>query len=247
MSHSELTSMVLVAGPAWSGLGYGLVNIADITASGTVTGGFLQINQAADDNGLEVNGYDDRSGKYIKAYIHSNGSARVDTNHTAVFFSPAIGLLDDAHMRWGGSNPNYRAQYVSATNQFLFDATPTAGGARVEIFTVYDDTFKLSLPVGLNITSDDAPITMGAGAYVTISVASATGDLEITNTGGDIYFGGGAVGFVELSADPTDPAEGKSVMWQSDGTGAGDDGDIMMKIRAGGATKTTTLIDFSAV
>jgi hypothetical protein len=50
----------------------------------------------------------------------------------------------------------------------------------------------------------------------------------------------------EKSADPADPAEGKSIIWQSDGTGAGDDGDIMIKITAGATTKTVTLVDFSA-
>lgn len=51
----------------------------------------------------------------------------------------------------------------------------------------------------------------------------------------------------ELSADPSDPAEGNYVIWMSDGTGTGDDGDILIKITAGGVTKTTTLVDFSAV
>jgi len=51
----------------------------------------------------------------------------------------------------------------------------------------------------------------------------------------------------ELSSDPADPPEGQNVTWQSDGTGSGDDGDIMMKITAGGVTKTTTLVDFSAL
>ena len=51
----------------------------------------------------------------------------------------------------------------------------------------------------------------------------------------------------ERNSDPDDPDEGESVMWQSDGTGSGDDGDIMFKITAGGSTKTTTLIDFSAI
>lgn len=50
----------------------------------------------------------------------------------------------------------------------------------------------------------------------------------------------------EASADPANPAEGTNVTWQSDGTGSGDDGDIMMKITAGGVTKTVTLVDFSA-
>ena len=51
---------------------------------------------------------------------------------------------------------------------------------------------------------------------------------------------------VELSADPPNPPEGDTVIWQSDGTGSGDDGDIMMKITSGGSTKTVTLVDFSA-
>jgi hypothetical protein len=55
------------------------------------------------------------------------------------------------------------------------------------------------------------------------------------------------VGYAERSTDPADPPEGQSVQWQSDGTGSGDDGDIMMKITAGGVTKTTTLVDFSAI
>tara|TARA_R100000808_G_scaffold13906_2_gene33331 strand:- start:20255 stop:20572 length:318 start_codon:yes stop_codon:yes gene_type:complete len=55
------------------------------------------------------------------------------------------------------------------------------------------------------------------------------------------------LGLLEKSADPSNPAEGEATIWMSDGTGAGDDGDIMIKITAGGSTKTATLIDFSAV
>jgi|TARA_R110000824_G_scaffold148446_1_gene318205 hypothetical protein len=51
--------------------------------------------------------------------------------------------------------------------------------------------------------------------------------------------------FHEKNADPANPGEGKSVIWQSNGSGSGDDGDIMIKITAGGVTKTKTIIDFS--
>ena len=51
----------------------------------------------------------------------------------------------------------------------------------------------------------------------------------------------------ETSADPDDPTEGNYVIWMSDGTGSGDDGDIMIKITAGGTTKTATLVDFSTL
>lgn len=52
---------------------------------------------------------------------------------------------------------------------------------------------------------------------------------------------------LERSTDPPAPAEGQAVMWMSDGTGTGDDGDILVQIKAGGVTKTTTLVDFSAI
>jgi len=50
----------------------------------------------------------------------------------------------------------------------------------------------------------------------------------------------------ERSYDPDNPSEGQSVLWMSDGTGTGDDGDVLIKITAGGVTKTVTLVDFSA-
>ena len=57
------------------------------------------------------------------------------------------------------------------------------------------------------------------------------------------------VNLLEQDADPDDPDGGKAVLWMSDGTAAGDAGDIMMKISSpagsGAVTKTVTLIDFS--
>lgn len=67
-----------------------------------------------------------------------------------------------------------------------------------------------------------------------------------TNTPASELHVNGALTLTEKSSDPSDPAEGNSVLWMSDGTGSGDDGDIMMKITAGGVTKTITLVDFSA-
>jgi predicted RecA/RadA family phage recombinase len=51
-----------------------------------------------------------------------------------------------------------------------------------------------------------------------------------------------------LSSDPEDPDPGDSVIWLSDGTESGDDGDVLLKITdTGGTTKTTTLADFSSL
>ena len=56
-----------------------------------------------------------------------------------------------------------------------------------------------------------------------------------------------ALALKEKSSNPPNPAEAQNpYIWMSDGTDSGDDGDIMIKITAGGVTKTVTLVDFSA-
>jgi hypothetical protein len=55
----------------------------------------------------------------------------------------------------------------------------------------------------------------------------------------------GGLGLRALSSDPADPDDGGSVMWLSDGTDSGDDGDLMVKITNGSVTKTITLVDWS--
>lgn len=50
----------------------------------------------------------------------------------------------------------------------------------------------------------------------------------------------------ERSADPDAPNEGEFVIWMSDGTGKGSDGDVLIASTAGGTTKYSTLFDHSA-
>ena len=50
----------------------------------------------------------------------------------------------------------------------------------------------------------------------------------------------------ERSSDPPDPPEGETVIWMSDGTGTGDDGDVIIKGKAGGTVKYATLFDHSS-
>ena len=57
---------------------------------------------------------------------------------------------------------------------------------------------------------------------------------------------GMALKLIERGADPTEPAEGDCIIWMSDGTGKGDDGDVMIASQAGGVTKYSTLFDHSA-
>ena len=49
-----------------------------------------------------------------------------------------------------------------------------------------------------------------------------------------------------LSADPANPAEGSAVLWVSDGTATGSDGDVMIKISAGlTAASYTNAVNYS--
>lgn len=50
---------------------------------------------------------------------------------------------------------------------------------------------------------------------------------------------------LERSSDPDVPAEGQCVIWMSNGSGKGDDGDIMWASKAGGTTNYGTLGDHS--
>ena len=57
---------------------------------------------------------------------------------------------------------------------------------------------------------------------------------------------GGILQINERSSDPSEPGEGESVIWLSDGTGYGDDGDVCVASKAAGTTKKAILFDASA-
>jgi hypothetical protein len=78
-----------------------------------------------------------------------------------------------------------------------------------------------------------------SGGNVKVGVGGVSSPAGVLDINGEVMLR-------EKSADPSNPAEGSFAMWMSDGTGSGDDGDIMLKITAGGTTKTVTLVDFSA-
>jgi len=94
-------------------------------------------------------------------------------------------------------------------------------------------------------TSDG--VTVSSHGTIQLKPVESTANMAELDASGHLTINGGALVFKEKSADPDDPAEGYAALWMSDGTGAGDDGDIMMKITGGGTTKTATLVDFSGV
>jgi hypothetical protein len=56
---------------------------------------------------------------------------------------------------------------------------------------------------------------------------------------------GNLLQLLERSSNPDEPDEGGAVLWISDGTGYGDDGDFMIVGKAGGVARYGTLWDFS--
>ena len=71
---------------------------------------------------------------------------------------------------------------------------------------------------------------------ITTTTQTISGGLEIDSV----------LSILERSSDPTQPSEGQTVIWMSDGTGKGDDGDVMIASTAGGTTNYGTLFDHSA-
>jgi hypothetical protein len=51
----------------------------------------------------------------------------------------------------------------------------------------------------------------------------------------------GAITITELSSDPSDPAEGEAVFWKGDGTGTGDDGDLLYMEQSAATVATGSL------
>jgi hypothetical protein len=60
------------------------------------------------------------------------------------------------------------------------------------------------------------------------------------------FIGEGFFGGLERSSDPDAPAEGKYVVWLSNGVGKGDDGDLCYAATVGGVTQWIVIGDYSA-
>ena len=111
-------------------------------------------------------------------------------------------------------------------------------GALGELTYVSDDkTLRIhdaSTAGGIKVITEGTGTTNVSNNTVIAGTLGVTGDTTLTS-----------ILLTEKSADPANPAEGSSVIWQSDGTGFGSDGDILVKITAGESTKAFTLVRFT--
>lgn len=91
-------------------------------------------------------------------------------------------------------------------------------------------------PTGDCTVSNDA--TVGGGGTLTLS-----GNLVVTGVITVPLITDSSFTIAQI-AEPDDPPDEEAVIWCSNGSGAGDVGDIMIKIQHGGVVKSKTLIDF---
>ena len=133
--------------------------------------------------------------------------------------------------------------YVTDDKTLRIHDGSTAGG--IKAITEGTGTTNISNDIAVN--TNKMTVASATGNTVIAGTLDVTGNTTVTGTldvtGNTTVT---AILLTEKSADPDDPAEGKTVIWQSDGTGSGDDGDIMLKITAASSTKTITLVDYSA-
>ena len=196
------------------------------------------------------------------ARIYSDMSWGWSTGYTS---SPTTAIWEDADntiAQRNGVNPQEFRLYNTYTDASNYERGFMRWNSNVlEIGTEVDgtgtsrDTNILSSN-NLFLRAGNRIITINNNQNITITNSGAQLVIDgssIKPTTGAILLGShisGGVGwaslaFSESSSDPDDPLEGRSVIWQSNGVGSGDDGDILAKITAGGVTKTITLMDFS--
>ncbi len=160
--------------------------------------------------------------------IRQQGSAGVD----GYLLTNSGDLLSTTNL-----NPGILVFHGTAGNDYGMDLGYNAG-YRTRIFTANstDIAFgKLSSPA--TAQSDFTEwMTIEAGGNVGIGITTPHYPMTVN----------GGIGGLEKSADPAEPAEGEFVIWMSDGTAKGDDGDVLVASKAGGVTKWTTLFDHSA-
>lgn len=133
----------------------------------------------------------------------------------------------------GGSGTNLGVTWAVSGVAFPETLNATAGGRKVYVFDKAVqkigkiDNFTLNMISGIQI-EDNKVKFYSNGLLVSELVSGGLSELLM----------------LERSTDPQ-LEDGSAVIWRSDGTQAGDSGDVMIASREGGVTRFATLFDFS--
>ncbi|MFB6088986.1 MAG: DUF2793 domain-containing protein [Candidatus Aenigmatarchaeota archaeon] len=174
---------------------------------------------------------------YISFHTQPTGGSYANT-----LSNERMRITSDGDVGIGTTSPDRILHvYQSTTDNIIALFESSDGRAFIELRD--DSTSSQNVQFG----ADGNHLLLFAGGSEVITCKSS-GNIGIGSTDPDTKLDiNGAVTRRALSSDPSNPDNNSHVIWQSDGTGSGDDGDIMMKITdSGGTTKTVTLVDFSA-
>lgn len=135
----------------------------DAVITGDGTNRALTIYQGADDKGIYLYGYDDRSSSYLRMEINSFGAAVMYTS--GGLYTNGFSLLDNSNGRIGG-NSNYWYNYDSTYDEFQFWTTNSDGsGTNQKLIQIDDGTVNMYFDANLFLKTIKSGATQaGAGA-----------------------------------------------------------------------------------
>ncbi len=93
----------------------------DVKTTGSVSAANMEINQAADGVGVQINGYDDKSTSYLDLYIPANGDPEINAVTTGSFLIKKSGSIK---ILFGGSSISvYENFYPNITTTYSLGTT----------------------------------------------------------------------------------------------------------------------------
>lgn len=155
----------------------------------------------------------------------------------------------------GSGNTPYaavRPGYVYAVSTAPFWGMVDGTAGELDLQEVLDsNTYTIQFGHGstftnyVDFTVDRFVITnlVTAANTVAFNVVKATGPTSLfrVDAEGDVEHA--SMVMRESTSQPADPAEGSCVIWMSNGTGYGDDGDLCIVTQAGGTVYTNTIVN----
>lgn len=174
---------------------------------------------------------------YFAGHSHTFGSGKVGQDVTLTF----VGETNTGVFKWMEDEEYFLSfdhVMVGGTRRLYFYDTDIYIYCRVDGVMAIDADTTVEIGHGGNIELGDGDLH-NMTPQTTLKVNAGTSSLCFNDVWSQQLYG------LERSSDPTEPAEGQYVIWMSDGTGKGDDGDVMIASQAGGVTKYGTLFDHS--
>ena len=214
------------------------IGLGGQTAVATNTAlGYLALNSAS------LTGFSNTGVGYnaLLGTSSGKGNSAVGVNalidNTTGEFNSAVGVNALFANTTGNSNCAIGREALYSNTTGL--ANIAIGVAAIRTATSGSNNIAIGYQAGDVITTGSTNIVIGHD----MDVDSATANNQINI--GDRYFHD-RIRLLERGSDPAKPTEGNCIVWMSDGTGLGDDGDIIIASTAGGVTNYAILFDHSA-